>query len=144
MPRKLTAKQEAYKNNRIQGMGVSAAYNEAYPDQKMTPQQVSVAANKLEHDPRIVLEMDRAKAAATERAIVTIEDVVKGLLIEAQCNGEGSSQSARVSAWKAIGDFTGGFDANKQKQEVSGPGGGPVETVTRVERVIVDTTNPDS
>ena len=52
---------------------------------------------------------------ATERAIVTIEDVVKGLLAEAQYNGEGSSQSARVAAWKALSDYTGGFDANKQK-----------------------------
>jgi phage terminase small subunit len=51
---------------------------------------------------------------------VTTEDVIKGLLIEAQCNGEGSSQSARVTAWKAIGDFTGGFDANTKKVAHSG------------------------
>lgn len=54
---------------------------------------------------------------ATKKALVTIEDVVEGLLTEAQCNGEGSSQSARVSAWKALSDYTGGFDANKQKVE---------------------------
>ncbi len=33
---------------------------------------------------------------------------------------------------------------DKTQQEISGPGGGAIETVTRVERVIVDTTNPDS
>jgi len=54
------------------------------------------------------------------KALVTVEDVVNGLLTEAQCNGEGSSQSARVSAWKALTDYTGGFDANKQKVEHSG------------------------
>ena len=57
--------------------------------------------------------------AATDRALVTIEDVVNGLLTEAQCNGEGSSQSARVSAWKALSDYTGGFDANTKKIEIS-------------------------
>lgn len=120
MPRKLTSKQEAYKNNRIAGMGVSEAYYAAYPDQKMNPKAVSVAANKLEHDPRIVLAIEQSTSEATERAIVTLEDVVKGLFIEAQANGEGCTQSARVAAWKALTDFTGGFDANKQRVEHSG------------------------
>ena len=132
MARKLTDKQEGYKNNRIAGMGVSASYNAAYPDQNMSPQAVSVAANKLEHDPRIALEITKAKEAAAERALVTIEDVVNGLLTEAQCNGEGSSQSARVAAWKALSDYTGGFDTNKIKSEVSGPGGKPIETTTSI------------
>jgi phage terminase small subunit len=117
MERKLTSKQEAYKNNRIAGMGVCAAYNKAYPEQKMSQKAVSVAANKLEKDPRIMLEMDAAKKEATERALVTVEDIVKGLLIEAQTNGEGSTQSARVAAWKALTDYTGGFDNNTQKTD---------------------------
>lgn len=132
MPRKLTDKQEAYKNNRIAGMGVSASYNAAYPDQKMNRTAVSVAANKLEHDPRISLGIAEAKKAVAESVLVTVQDVVNGLLVEAQCNGEGSSQSARVAAWKALSDYTGGFDTNKIKQEVSGPGGGPVQTATTI------------
>ena len=56
---------------------------------------------------------------ATKKAIVTIEDVVNGLLTEAQYNGEGSSQSARVSAWKALTDYTGGFDNNRQKVDTN-------------------------
>lgn len=137
MARKLTSKQEAYKNNRIAGIGVSASYNAAYPDQKMSPQAVSVAANKLEKDPRISLEIEKAKEVAAERALVTTEDVVKGLLVEAQCNGEGSSQSARVTAWKALGDYTGGFDTNKQKvqAEVTGKDGQPIENKFTVEFV---------
>jgi len=58
-----------------------------------------------------------ARKEVAERALVTIEDVVAGLLVEAQCNGEGSSQGARVSAWKELGNFTGGFDKNKQQIE---------------------------
>ena len=120
MPRKLTAKQEAYKNNRIVGMGVSESYKAAYPDQKMNDKAISVAANKLEKDPRIKLEVNSKKKEATERALVTIEDVVTGFLIEAQGEGEDTTSSARNTAWKELSNFTGGFDANKQKVEHSG------------------------
>jgi phage terminase small subunit len=137
MSRKLTSKQEAYKNNRIAGMGVSESYRAAYDVKKMSPTSVSVAANKLEKDDRIAIEIQIAKESAAERALVTTEDVVKGLLVEAQCNGEGSSQSARVAAWKALSDFTGGFDTNKQKvqQEVTGKDGKPIENKFTVEFV---------
>ena len=120
MARKLTSKQEAYKNARIAGRGVSESYRFAYDCKTMTDRNVSVEANKLEHDPRIAPELKAKREEAAERALVTIEDVVRGLMVEAQCNGEGSSQSARVSAWKALSDYTGGFDANKQKLEHSG------------------------
>jgi len=60
---------------------------------------------------------------ATEKALCTTEDVVNGLLTEAQCNGEGSSQSARVSAWKALGDYTGGFDKSVSKVDHSSKDG---------------------
>jgi phage terminase small subunit len=62
-------------------------------------------------------------AQAKEKALCTIEDVVEGLLTEAQCNGEGSSQSARVSAWKALGDYTGGFDKSVSKIDHSSKDG---------------------
>lgn len=54
---------------------------------------------------------------ATKKALITTEDVVRGLLKEAEYEGEGASPSARVSAWKALTDYTGGFDNNKQKVE---------------------------
>lgn len=54
---------------------------------------------------------------ATKKALLTTEDVVKGLIKEAEYEGEGASPSARVSAWKALTDYTGGFDNNKQKVE---------------------------
>ena len=123
MTRKLTAKQEAYKNNRIAGMGVSESYRAAYDVKKMSDKSVSVAANKLEQDDRIAIEIQaktiEIQEKALERAIVTIEDVVKGLLLEATSNGEGCTQSARVAAWKALTDFTGGFDSNRQKVDLN-------------------------
>jgi phage terminase small subunit len=120
MPRKLTSKQEAYKNARIEGNKPSASYDIAYPAHKMSRNAVAVAAQKLEKHPIISLMIEQGREAAAEIAIVTTADVVKGLLVEAQCNGEGSSQSARVSAWKALTDYTGGFDANTKKINHSG------------------------
>ena len=58
------------------------------------------------------------KSKATDKALVTVEDIVRGLLLEATSNGEGCTQSARVAAWKALTDYTGGFDANVQKVAV--------------------------
>lgn len=54
---------------------------------------------------------------ATKKALLTTEDVVRGLMKEAEYDGEGASPSARVSAWRALTDYTGGFDNNKQKVE---------------------------
>lgn len=118
--RKLTSKQEAYKNNRIEGMGVSEAYRAAYNVGVMGDKSVSAAAGKLEKDDRIAIAIAMAKREAAERAIVTTEDVVRGLLKETDAKAEGSTSAARTAAWKTISDYTGGFDANKQKLEHSG------------------------
>ena len=123
MARKLTDKQEAYKNNRISGLGVSASYRAAYDVKTMSDKSLSVAANKLEQDDRIAIELVKGKEAAVQKAVVTLEMVIKGLLLEATANGEGCTQSARVAAWKALSDHTGGFDANKQKIEHELPEG---------------------
>lgn len=120
MPRKLTAKQEAYKNYRIMGKGTSESYRASYNAKKMNNNAVNVAANELENHPIISLQIQEAREKATERAIVTVEDVVKGLLLEATTDGDGSTQGARVNAWKALSDYTGGFDSNKQRLEHSG------------------------
>jgi len=120
MARKLTDKQEAYKNNRINGMGVSSSYKAAYDAEGMNNKVVSVEANKLEQDPRISIGIEKAKKATADKVLVSLEDVVKGLLKETAEEVEGSTSGTRINAWKALGDYTGGFDANKQKMEHSG------------------------
>lgn len=58
-------------------------------------------------------------AVASKKALLTTEDVVRGLKKEAEYEGEGASPSARVSAWKALTDYTGGFDNNRQKVDTN-------------------------
>ena len=52
---------------------------------------------------------------ATERALITTEDIVRGLKSEAEYFGVDCSHAARVSAYKALTDYTGGFDNNRTK-----------------------------
>ena len=82
-----------------------------------------IKASKLLTKDNIQEYIQRFMNEAKEKALCTTEDVVNGLLTEAQCNGEGSSQSARVSAWKALGDYTGGFDKSVSKVDHSSKDG---------------------
>jgi len=114
---KLTSKQEEYKNLRIAGKDPIDAYRQAYDSKAKNPNTLSKEAFKLENNPKIAPLIKAARKEVVERVLVTVEDVVNGLLTEAQYNGEGASQSARVSAWKHLGEFTGSFDKNKQQIE---------------------------
>lgn len=67
--------------------------------------------------PEIKSEIDRLTAQMTEKAIVTKEMVLQGLLDEARMYDEGASHSARVSAWAHLGKHLGIF---MDKVELSG------------------------
>ena len=67
--------------------------------------------------PEIKSEIDRLTAQMTEKAIVTKEMVLQGLLDEARMYDEGASHSARVSAWAHLGKHLGIF---MDKGELSG------------------------
>ena len=67
--------------------------------------------------PEIKSEIDRLTAQMTEKAIVTKEMVLQGLLDEARLYDEGASHSARVSAWAHLGKHLGIF---MDKVELSG------------------------
>ena len=67
--------------------------------------------------PGIKSEIDRLTAQMTEKAIVTKEMVLQGLLDEARMYDEGASHSARVSAWAHLGKHLGIF---MDKVELSG------------------------
>lgn len=70
--------------------------------------------------PAIQEEITAFMNQATEIAEVTTEWVVKGLKKEAESDGKGSSHSARISAYWKLGEYTGGFDKNKQHNVHSG------------------------
>ncbi|MCP4253203.1 MAG: terminase small subunit [Candidatus Scalindua sp.] len=68
--------------------------------------------------PQIAKAIEEYKAKVSENALCDTEWVVKGLMQEAKGLAEDTTQSGRVAALKALSEFTGGFDSNKQKHEV--------------------------
>lgn len=60
-----------------------------------------------------------AQAKLSEACLVSQKMVIDGLLAEAKLNGEGSSHSARVSAWGLLGKHLGMFvEKTENKTEV--------------------------
>lgn len=84
--RKLTDKQEKYKNNRIAGMKVIDSHRDAYPGWKGSSKARGIAANKLEKDPRIALPIDEAKEKAVDKSIMTRTEALQILTNNARSN----------------------------------------------------------
>ena len=79
--------------------------------------------------PDIQKAIEEAKNQVSKRTELTVDMVVNGLLKEAQDYAEGSTQSARVSAWAHLGKHLGMF---KDKVEHSGPNGGAIDLSLKV------------
>lgn len=111
---KLTDKQrsfiEHYCSNGFNA--TQAAISAGYSEKTAQEQSSRLLSNVIISD-AIQLFMSKA----TKKALITTEDIVKRLIDEAEYVGEGASHSARIAALKALTDFTGGFDNNKQKVE---------------------------
>jgi hypothetical protein len=56
-----------------------------------------------------------AQHARSERVQITQDDVLRGLYREATLTGDGSSHSARISAWTQIGKHLGMFVDRRQQ-----------------------------
>ena len=79
--------------------------------------------------PMVAKAIAEAQEKLSNKAQVTVEMVVQGLLNEAKDLSEGSTQSARVSAWAHLGKHLGMF---KDKIEHTGKDGGDINvTITR-------------
>ena len=70
--------------------------------------------------PNIAKAIAEAQEKLSNKAQVTVEMVVQGLLKEAQDYAEGSTQSARVSAWAHLGKHLGMFK-DKIEHDISDP-----------------------
>ena len=79
--------------------------------------------------PNIAKAITEAQEKLSNKAQVTVEMVVQGLLSEAKDLSEGSTQSARVSAWAHLGKHLGMF---KDKIEHTGKDGGPIDLSLKV------------
>ena len=79
--------------------------------------------------PMVAKAIAEAQEKLSNKTQVTVEMVVQGLLNEAKDLSEGSTQSARVSAWAHLGKHLGMF---KDKIEHTGKDGGPIDLSLKV------------
>ncbi len=96
---RLTERQAAFARHLITGMSATeaarkAGYSATYADRQ---------AKQLLENPQVRAELDRLRAKIEQKAIVTAEEVLTGLLTEAKREGDGANHAARVAAWAHLG-----------------------------------------
>ena len=101
----LTPKQQRFVEEYLIDLNATQAYIRAGFSEKLA----NTNAAKLLQNTTIAKAIEDARKEVSEKALITTEMVVKGLLKEAQDNSEGSTQSARVSAWAHLGRHLGLF-----------------------------------
>jgi phage terminase small subunit len=97
------------------GMNATSAAIKAGYSEKTARQQ----ASRLLSNVNIQMAIKEAQQERAKRTQVNQDMVIDGLLSEAQFKGEGSSHSARVSAWGLLGKHLGMFvEKTENKTEV--------------------------
>lgn len=122
---KLTDKQQRFVEEYLIDLNATQAAIRAGYSEKTAQQMGAENLSK----PVIAEAIQEAKNKRTERTELTVDMVVQGLLKEAQDYAEGSTQSARVSAWAHLGKHLGMF---KDKVEHSGDPNNPINMSLKV------------
>ncbi len=104
----LNSRQKLFVFGLMSGKTQRQAYYDAGGKAK-TDQSADASASEMLSNPKVKAFYDSLMDEVAEEAQVTVGMVVKGLLKEAQDNSEGSTQSARVSAWAHLGRHLGLF-----------------------------------
>jgi phage terminase small subunit len=85
MPRKLTAKQESFKNNRVKGMSRIEAYlASTYSTDNMSKTSIYAEALRLDNHPLISQAVEKAKEKALSASIMTREEALQRLTLHAR------------------------------------------------------------
>lgn len=103
--KKLTAKQQRFVDEYLIDLNATQAAIRAGYSEKTARSQ----GQRLLTNVDIARVIKKAQSAISERNSVTQDDVIRGLLTEAEWMGEGSSHSARVQAWSQLGKHLGMF-----------------------------------
>ncbi len=98
---KLTKKQQAFVDEYLLDRnGKQAAIRAGYK-----ASSAEVQASKMLRIGKVAEAINAAAKRASEEAIVSAAEVLRGLHLEAQGLGDDTSASARVSAWEKLGKY---------------------------------------
>ncbi len=97
----LTAKQEQFALIAVQpGATLSGAYRAAYNAEKMNPNTIYRTAHELATNPKITARMAELRAAAADRALVSVQQVLERLALIA------FTDINALGSWDAKGNLT--------------------------------------
>lgn len=136
----LTPKREAFAQAVASGMSQADAYRSAFDAARMKPETIQSAASRLMADSKVSARVDEIRGPIVKKAQMTLESHLADLKMLRDKALEAEQYSAAITAetnrGKAAGLYT-------EKHELTGPNGGPVETVTRIELVTLDGDSAD-
>lgn len=131
----ITPKQEAFAQAVASGKSQSDAYRAAYKvSDKTKPESVNQAASKLMANTNIASRVGDLRKPVVEAAQITLASHLDRLQALSAAAEEGNQYSAAISAEVARGKASGLY---VEKTEITGKNGGPLDIITRIERVIV-------
>ncbi len=112
----LTPKQERFVEEYLIDLNATQAAIRAGYSEKTAKEIGSENLTK----PNIAKAIQEAQESLSNKTQLTVDMIVNGLLKEAQDYAEGSTQSARVSAWAHLGKHLGMFK-DKLEHDISDP-----------------------
>jgi phage terminase small subunit len=131
----LTPKQEAFAQAYVETSNASEAYRRSYSASKMKQPAIEVEASRLLDHPKVALRVHELRERARKRHDINVDTITEMLKEDRELARNNNQTSAAVTAVMGMAKLHGLL---VDKQEQSGPNGGPVETHTKVEWVVVD------
>lgn len=138
----LTPKREAFAQAVASGMTQADAYRQAFGVKPGTkPESVQQSASRLMADLKVASRVDEIRKPAVKRAQITLEAHLERLRMLSEAAEAAEQYSAAISAEVSRGKASGLYT---DKIEHTGPDGGPIQNVTRIELVALDGDSTDS
>ena len=125
-PANLTIKQEKFAQKYVEIGNASEAYRQSYDAGKMKPDSINVNASKLLADAKVALRVKELKSVIVKRHGLTIDDILEELeeARQLELNASKPNTSSMVAATMGKAKVAGLI---KDKQEITGPNGGPID-----------------
>jgi phage terminase small subunit len=92
----LTAKQEAFVHNIIQGMSQADAYRSAYPNQRMSDKTIWESASKLMANPKVSARLKELRDELAKPSIMSAQERMEWLTRLVQNKEEGTSDKLKA------------------------------------------------
>lgn len=93
----LTAKQEAFVHNIIQGMSQADAYRSAYPNQRMSDKTIWESASKLMANPKVITRLTELRNELAKPAIMSAQERLEWLTQLIKSENETTTDKLRAA-----------------------------------------------